>query len=211
MKFIRARSQKEIDDRQNEIIDACDALYSQAGYDGINFKAISELTSFSRPTVYNYFRTKEEILLALLKRELLRWRSSFLDRVEETKHMTKEQYCTCLTESLIAHAKMFRLLALLFSSLENNSRVENLADFHDSVSSVFDAVFRSTEKYFPHAAKEAKQKFQYEGVAYVLGLHAMISLSEKQIAAVQPDGCMVRLPDFKTLCYNGLLALLTEL
>ena len=125
MKFMRARSQKEIDDRQDEIITACDTLYSRAGYDGVNFKAISELTSFSRPTVYNYFKTKEEILLALLKREMLRWRGSFLKRVEEADNMTKEQYCACLTDCLLEHSKMFRLLALLFSSLENNNRCRN--------------------------------------------------------------------------------------
>ena len=68
MEFLRARSKEEMDSRQEEIVNACDILYERLGYDGVNFKAIAELTSISRPAIYNYFRTKDEILLALLKR-----------------------------------------------------------------------------------------------------------------------------------------------
>ena len=34
---------------------------------------IAQITSFSRPAIYNYFETKEEIFLALFQREYDRW------------------------------------------------------------------------------------------------------------------------------------------
>ena len=59
--------------REKEIIDACARLYEKLPYAKITIGAISEETSFTRTSVYNYFRTKEEIFLALLEREYEAW------------------------------------------------------------------------------------------------------------------------------------------
>ena len=50
--------------RKNEIIDACAALYQTKGFREVTIKDISQKTSISRPSIYNYFETKEEIFLA---------------------------------------------------------------------------------------------------------------------------------------------------
>lgn len=211
MDFLRARSPAEIDKRQTEIINACDALYSKHGYEGVNFKAISALTSLSRPSIYNYFKTKDEVLLALLKRELLHWQTEFLEETAEIPDMSREQFSACLTAGLMRHAKMFRLLSILFSSLEESSRVESLADFYGSVAAVFASIFAQSTRYFPHATQEAKQRLQHEIVAYVLGLHAMTSLSDKRLSAMRLLGACESLPHFEPLCYHGILALLSAL
>ncbi len=211
MEFLRARSKAEMDSRQEEIVNACDTLYERLGYDGVNFKAIAELTSISRPAIYNYFRTKDEILLALLKREMLRWQSDFLERLRPVSAMTKEQYSACLTEGLTRHAKMFRLIDILFTLLEDNSRAENLADFYSSVSSVFETIYSCTQRYFPDATEQALRRFQYESVSYVLGLHAVTSVSQKHSSAIRLSGVCAGLPRFEQLCQDGLLALLSAL
>ena len=55
--------------RRAEILNACDRLYREKGFREITIKDISQETSFSRPSIYNYFETKEEIFLGLLTRE----------------------------------------------------------------------------------------------------------------------------------------------
>ncbi|WP_396953857.1 TetR family transcriptional regulator [Niallia sp. MER 6] len=45
---------------------ACDQLYSLHGYEGVNLKAISKLTTFTRTLIYKYYNSKEEIMLDLL-------------------------------------------------------------------------------------------------------------------------------------------------
>ena len=57
----------------DEIIEACSRIYQVKGFNEVTIKAIAELTSFSRPSIYNYFETKEEIFLDLLTRECERW------------------------------------------------------------------------------------------------------------------------------------------
>ena len=55
--------------RRDEILDACDALYRESTFQGVTIKDIAERTSFSRPSIYNYFQTIGEIFLGLLERE----------------------------------------------------------------------------------------------------------------------------------------------
>lgn len=59
--------------RREEIINACQRLYRTMSFKEITLKEIENSTSFSRPTIYNYFKTKEEIFLALYTREYDRW------------------------------------------------------------------------------------------------------------------------------------------
>ena len=55
--------------RREEIINACEKLYRTMRFKEITIKEIGRETSFTRTSIYNYFETKEEIFLALLKRE----------------------------------------------------------------------------------------------------------------------------------------------
>ncbi len=54
--------------RKKEIVAACRKLYKTMRYREITLGEIAEETSFTRPSIYNYFETKEEIFLALSKR-----------------------------------------------------------------------------------------------------------------------------------------------
>ena len=51
--------------RREEIVNACEKLYQTMSFKDITLKEIGNETSFSRPTIYNYFQTKEEIFLSL--------------------------------------------------------------------------------------------------------------------------------------------------
>ena len=46
------------DKRRSEIVRACRELYQTMSFKDITIKEISEYTSFSRPSIYNYFATK---------------------------------------------------------------------------------------------------------------------------------------------------------
>ncbi len=210
MDFMRARTPEQITSRQEEIINACDILFSQSGYEGVTFKAISEMTTFTRPSIYNYYKTKDEVLLDLLARELQRWQASLLEVMNNTAKMTKEQYSGFLTKTLLAHEKMLKLLSILYSVLEINSSVEKIADFK-KVTHALDTIFASLDKYFPDAAPENKATFISTFSVYILGLYPISHLSQKQLEAIQLAGVSYAGPDLEYLCYHGILLLLSDL
>ena len=59
--------------RKDEIISACEKLYQSIGFKEVTLKEIATITSITRTSIYNYFQTKEEIFLEILKREYLLW------------------------------------------------------------------------------------------------------------------------------------------
>ncbi|BCN31075.1 TetR family transcriptional regulator [Anaeromicropila herbilytica] len=211
MDFVRARTQEQIISRQDEIINACDQLFSQYGYEGVHFKAISEITSFTRPTIYNYYKTKDEVLLDLLIREMLKWATSLEEEVSKISHMSKDEYSTLLTDLLISHEKMLQLFSILYTVLENNSGIEKLVEFKKKVVKVMGAVSESVDKYFQSSTDTSRAEFVSAFFAYILGLYPMSHLTDKQRDAIKLSGINYVAPDFRTMCYRGILLLLTNL
>ena len=48
-------SKEQAHARREEIIAACESLYQTMGFKAITLKVIADYTSFSRPSIYNYF------------------------------------------------------------------------------------------------------------------------------------------------------------
>ena len=70
--------------RKEEIINACLELYKDFSFKDISIKDIADYTSFSRPSIYNYFETKEEIFLAIFQKEYECWKED-LDKIAVSK------------------------------------------------------------------------------------------------------------------------------
>lgn len=59
---------KDAEVRKNEILDAAEALFSTKGFDGTTISEIIEKVGVARGTIYYHFKSKEEILDALIDR-----------------------------------------------------------------------------------------------------------------------------------------------
>jgi AcrR family transcriptional regulator len=209
--FARARTDEQVASRQEEIINACDALFSQHGYEGVHFKAISKMTSFKRPTIYNYYKSKDEALLDLLKREMLDWNAAMQEMINNVETMTKEQYSAFLTETTVPRDKMLALLTILCTNIENQCGMEKLTEFKRETSGVFTTLFDSLNKYFPHAAFTEKNFFVTAFLSYIHGLYPLTHLTKKQTDAMTAAGMVFTKPDFKDIFCHGILLLLSGL
>ena len=112
--------------KREEIVDACEQLYKTMSFREITLKEISKITSFSRPTIYNYFETKEEIFLALFKREYDRWNEALAAILEENGWLTKAQLADRIAQSLADREQLLKLLSMNNFDMEANSRQEML-------------------------------------------------------------------------------------
>jgi AcrR family transcriptional regulator len=59
---------KDADERKNEILDAVEKLFSEKGYDETSISEIIEKVGIARGTVYYHFKSKEDMLDALIDR-----------------------------------------------------------------------------------------------------------------------------------------------
>ena len=210
MEYQRARTKEQIADRQAEIIAACDAIYREKGYEAVHFKAVSQMTSISRSSIYNYYKTKEEIFLDVLIQDYIRWKKELLSHYKRTPRMKKNQYCLFITKSLKKHEKYLELITVYLYQIEKNSSLEKLISFKAEIHQFLGSIQAGLSKYFPGITNRQKQKFVFYLMVIVTGAYAHTHMTEKQIQAAKyadPEG---KTPDFHQVCYEGLLMLLSD-
>ena len=69
----RARSTEAKQERLRHIIDASSMVLSHKMLNDFTMADVVESTKLSKPAIYNYFATKEEILLQIYREELRAW------------------------------------------------------------------------------------------------------------------------------------------
>ena len=211
MGFQRARTENQIVGRQDEIIAACDAIYLKKGYEAVNFKSISRKTSISRPSIYNYYKTKEEIFLDILKQVLIKWKKEFKSHFDATSKMTNEEFCTFLANTVTKQEKHLELLTVYMHPIEKNSRLEKLEEFKAETNCFF-LIFRGgLDKFFPHAEEEKKNTFMFYCMTIVYGAYPVTHLSEKQVNAMKKADPNYKTPDYYEVCYYAFLVLMADI
>lgn len=193
MDFQRARTKEQIDSRQEEIIAAADRIYKSDGFDAVHFKSIAELTSFSRPTIYNYYNTKEEVLLDVLKREYLAWLDGLADWEETGRESPLSHF---LSESLKGRENFLRLLSVDYTRIELGSSVEKLTEYKQSIQPVYRKVKEIVDASFPDASEEQRDDYSLAVFGLMGGLFPLLHLSEKQKTALAEASPDTKVPGF---------------
>jgi len=174
--------------RKEEIIAACEVLYETMGFKDVTIKEIARYTSFSRPSIYNYFETKEEIFLAILQREYWRWVAE-LDKVMESRDaMTRDEVAQVLAETLSAQPQLLKILSMNHYDMEANSREERLVEFKKSYGATLDAVDRLLRKFCPDMTDDDRTDFLYAFFPFVYGIHPYTVVTDKQRKAMEDAG-----------------------
>lgn len=211
MDFQRARTPEQIEDRQNEIIHACKKIYREEGYEEVSLKRISEMTSFTRPAIYGYYKTKEEIFLDILKNEFALWKEDLEHRCTETTEYTREQFCKMIADSMCDRTVLLELLAVHLNTIENNTRLERLVAFKKTVYACFDTITQIIDRFFPDKDAKNKQAFFDIFITYLNGLHPHIFHSKIQIEAMALAGRPHVERNLKQVCYQNLFLLTSDL
>jgi len=211
MEFRRARTDIQIEKRRQEIIDAVASILENGDIDEINFKAISEMTSIARPTIYKYYNTKEEILLDLLTSDIKEWLSKIESFTQKNQTMTKEGFAEALSSAFSESPRMLKFMSLLSSLFEDNCSMEKLVEFKKEMSHDTHSIFNSMVKFFPEASNDQIEMTMITIMSFVSGLYPMTHNTEKQLEAMKLANYKPIQSDFKTICYNGILLLLGNL
>ena len=185
---MRKGTPEQIAQKREEIVDACEQLYQTMSFKEITLKEISKITSFSRPTIYNYFETKEEIFLALFKREYDRWNENLTVIFEENEQLTKVQLAEKIAESLAERQQLLKLLSMNNYDMEANSRQELLTSFKESYGNSLRRMSMLLTKFCPDMSVADIQNFSYIFFPFMFGIYPYTTVTEKQKAAMEEAG-----------------------
>ena len=197
-----------IAERREEIINACEKLYQTMSFKDITLKEIGNVTSFSRPTIYNYFETKEEIFLALYEREYDRWNADLEAILDGNETMTREQLASAVAASIGKREQLLKLLSMNNYDMESNSRPERLVSFKAAYGKSLRNVRALLDKFCPEMKEEEKQSFLYVFFPFMFGIYPYGEVTDKQRKAMEDAGVDFVFQSVYDITYQCLIRLL---
>ncbi len=178
-------SKEQSDARKEEIVDACERLYAAKNFKEITLKEIGAATSFTRTSIYNYFETKEEIFLALLKREYEKWIAA-LRALADQESLSSEEFASALARTLEERRLLLRLMTMNNYDMEASSRPENLAEFKEVYGQSIYALDRCFAKFVPSEGE--REELLYIFLPFVYGIYPYAEVTERQREAMARAG-----------------------
>ena len=176
-----------ISERREKIVSACEKLYQTMSFREITLKEIGNEVPFSRPTIYNYFQTKEEIFLALFEREYRTWTKD-LEKIGK-KDINNEELAEAVAKSLEKRALMLRLLSVNLYDMEENSRIERLVEFKKAYCKSVEAFDVLLQKTLPNQDEEERRETLVTAFEFIHGVYPYAHATKKQIEAMKEAGC----------------------
>ena len=193
--------------RREEIINACAALYETMGFREITLKDIGAKTSFTRTSIYNYFRTKEEIFLALLAREHDAWAAELEDLESANEALSADDFAGAFARALEKRGCMLKLMCMNLYDMEGNSRIENLVAFKASYARAMRAIEGCLVKFFPQMTEMDRRAFLYAVLPFLFGVYPYTTHTEKQKQAM----ALARVPHVSHTVYEITRSLVRKL
>ena len=196
--------------RREEIISACEKLYQTMSFKEITLKEIGNETSFSRPAIYNYFQTKEEIFLALYELEYKRWNKDLEKILEEEAPLSRAQVAERIARSLEKREQLLKLLSMNNYDMEANSRPELLTTFKAAYGRSMANIRSILSRFCPEISGVERETFIYVFYPFMFGIYPYARVTEKQSAAMKDAQIDFTEHSIYEITYNCLIRLLEQ-
>ncbi len=185
---MRRKSFELENQRRTEILDACAKLYEEKGFKDMTVKDISHETSFSRPSIYNYFETKEEIFLGLLGREAEEWINSLNGLLDCEDAVPIKELTGRIADTLAERRVFLKILAMNIYEIEDNSRMERLMEYKEIFREIYGKFGEILRKFIPGITDERVGRIENVFFPFLNGIYPYAYPTEKQMEAMDRIG-----------------------
>src|SRR5579859_122328 len=132
----RARSEQQKDERRNALLRATQNLFERTSYETVTMSHVAQTAGLAKGTVFFYFKTKEELFLALFQQLLQAWSQEVETGLSQLAPGSPVScVATLFTHSLEHHSTLTRLFVITHTTLENNVEYEAMWNFKQWLSS----------------------------------------------------------------------------
>ena len=155
--------------RRAEIIDACEELYREVPFKDITVGMIAERTTFTRASVYNYFKTKEELFLEIVRREY----EALLADMEESLPRAacgRESYVDAWTQTLSRHGRALELFVLMNMQIMRNVEPARQEEFQEYLDHMVSRIARRVQTCLALSDEDAWDLVAHQ-LNYAMGLY----------------------------------------
>ena len=199
---------KSCETKKAEIVQACRELYQKMSFKDITMKEISSYTRFSRPSIYNYFQTKESIFLEIFRQEYIFWCDDMENIIKKHQNLSTEEFASTLSQTLDRRPVLLKLLSMNIYDLEENCSLEDLTVFKKEYKRALETVELLLKTYFPCLDIKKREQFIYTFFPFMFGLYPYANVTEKQKEAMTKAGMIYPVKSVYDFTYQTILSLL---
>lgn len=124
--YKRARTSSQKAERRTAILEAAERHLRTAGFENFSMGKLAEDVGIARGTLYLYFDTREEVLLALYTHQLTAWCDAFLQAVDDG--MDDESFLQSYLKTARRDPLFLQLATRLGDVIEHNVSTERLIE-----------------------------------------------------------------------------------
>ena len=165
----RARSDEEKRERREAILGVALEMYERdPSFAAFTMAALAEAAGLAKGTLYLYFRTKEELFLALVERLFEEWFDDVDGRLDRARgSWTAERGAEVLVGAVAERRTLARLLSILGAIVEENVEPEAAGRYKARILERSAATGEKLERRLPFLAPG-------EGARLLVHLHALV-------------------------------------
>lgn len=175
----RARNDEDKLARRAAILTEAGSLLSEHPYARITMAQVAASSGLAKGTLYLYFRSKEELFLALLERELVAWLGALRERLERLPSVDPDILGREFASSLEERRTLSDLLVILHTILEQNVAAPAALAFKLVLRDQLEAAGSALELVWPQLPEGA-------GPRTLLRMYALL-IGMRQIAFPSPE------------------------
>jgi AcrR family transcriptional regulator len=183
-RFLRARQPEQKDERRRAILEAARALARESSAIELSLNELGRRSGVSKPNIYRYFESREDVLLELFVLELEEAVTEIESGLAKKKAAGDEKViAACLVRAFLMRPLLCELLGMTASILEHNLSVEAIASSKQEVFACSVRVATALQNVLP-GLSEANAQWATQTIAfYVAGLwpHAYPSANADEV------------------------------
>jgi len=200
----RARSSEKKESQVQNILSCAEQVFGRFSYPQVTTEKIAAMAGFSRPNLYRYFGSKEEIFLALISLKITQWVDHLKGHLP-THKIPLIPWVEAWCESLLFQKQLLALLPHLSTSMEQNCGFEALLSFKRTLKTQIERAFPFLIRSLGAMSMSQYRNFIFSQIALVIGFRGMTSYTALHHQVFSMDGLDLFQLDFKESLYEATL------
>jgi AcrR family transcriptional regulator len=166
----RAIQAEDKEERRNAILDAAQRLFIDFPDRLANVSEVADAAGLAKGTVYLYFPSKEELLLALHERSSDVFFRALIERLERPDPVTIEEVFAITRDHLVRSPTYLPLAGMCFGMMEKNISAEATNAFHERMAGRLARAGAGVEDKFPVLAPGRGVMLLVQSYGLIIGL-----------------------------------------
>lgn len=211
MTFQRARNDEQRQIRLNQIMQAMIELMKELPFDKITMKKLGEKLSFTRNNLYQYVKSKNEVILLIIQQDFIDWANELKVKYSE-KQLQLDDFITIWVQTAIKYPRILHWFPLLGELIEKDVSLEKLVPFKKSFFKTIELVKELIINQIPGLTSDQAERLVYFHLRVLPHLYHLYHESDIQQKAIKkagypgPSGTFEEQAELELLIYiNGLM------